>query len=97
MTSFYNNFFKKNNNNKPIKIISYGKVYRNETLSNKSNKMFYQLDGIYIDKNIKYKYFLDTLFFFLKNIFNNIPFRIRNSYFPFTDLSIEIDIYYNNK
>ncbi|XBT18667.1 MAG: phenylalanine--tRNA ligase subunit alpha [Candidatus Shikimatogenerans sp. Tcar] len=96
ITSFYNNFFKKNKKI-PIKIISFGKVYRNETLSKKSNKMFYQLDGIYIDKNIKYKYFLNTIFFFLKNIFNNIPFRIRNSYFPFTNLSIEVDVYYNNK
>ncbi|WXB47388.1 MAG: phenylalanine--tRNA ligase subunit alpha [Candidatus Shikimatogenerans sp. Tmey] len=97
MTSFYNNFFNKNNNNIPIKIISYGKVYRNETLSPKSNKMFYQLDGLYINKNLQYKDFLNTLLFFLKNIFNNIPFRIRKSYFPFTNLSIEIDIYYNNK
>lgn len=96
ITSFYNNFFKINKKKIPIKIISFGKVYRNETISNKSNFMFYQLDGLVINKNIKYKHFLNTLSFFIKTIFGSIPYRIRNSYFPFTNLSIEIDVFYKN-
>ncbi|XBT18346.1 MAG: phenylalanine--tRNA ligase subunit alpha [Candidatus Shikimatogenerans sp. Tduv] len=97
MTSFYNNFFNKYYKKKNIKVISFGKVYRNETLSNKSSCMFYQLDGLCINKNITYSKFLNIILYIYKNIFKNIPFRIRKSYFPFTNLSIEIDVFYNNK
>lgn len=80
-------------NNPPIRVVSSGKVYRNETLSNKSLCMFHQLEGFYINKNVSILELLKIIKYFIKNIFENkIKFRIRPSYFPFTQPSIEIDI-----
>ncbi|XBT18915.1 MAG: phenylalanine--tRNA ligase subunit alpha [Candidatus Shikimatogenerans sp. AspAUS03] len=95
ITSFYCDYLKKNN--PPFKVINYGKVYRNETITNKSNYMFFQLDGLCIDKNISYSKFFNIIIFLIKRIFKNLPYRIRYSYFPFTIFSLEIDIFHFNK
>ncbi|BBA84662.1 phenylalanine--tRNA ligase alpha subunit [endosymbiont of Euscepes postfasciatus] len=87
-----------NNRNIPIKIISYGKVYRKDK-GKKHSFMFHQMDGIYIDKNIS----ISNLKFILVNIVkfilndNDIKIKFRISYFPFTEPSIEMDIFFNDR
>ncbi len=81
------------NEKPPLKIISYGKVYRRDSDASHT-PMFHQIEGFVIDKNIsiaKLKYLLIN---FLKYFFNkeNIKINIRTSYFPFTEPSMEIDI-----
>ena len=76
----------------PIKIISYGKVYRRDYDASHT-PMFHQLEGFIIDKNISIVNLKYILFNFLKFFFNkNININFRSSYFPFTEPSMEIDI-----
>lgn len=76
----------------PIRIISYGKVYRKD--SDKTHlPMFHQLEGLYIDKNIGFSDLKGTLTNFIHNFFEKkMNIRWRTSSFPFTKPSCEIDI-----
>ena len=81
-----------NNGNYPIKIIAPGKVYRNDWDATHS-PMFHQIEGLYIDRNINMGHLKYCINYFLKKFFGeNIQIRFRNSYFPFTEPSAEVDI-----
>ncbi|MBD2703100.1 phenylalanine--tRNA ligase subunit alpha [Spirosoma sp. BT702] len=77
----------------PIRSIMPGRVYRNETISARAHCMFHQVEGIYIDRNVGFKDLKDTLYHFVKELFEpGTQIRFRPSYFPFTEPSAEIDI-----
>lgn len=77
----------------PIRSIMPGRVYRNETISARAHCMFHQVEGIYIDRNVGFKDLKDTLYHFVKEMFEpGTQIRFRPSYFPFTEPSAEIDI-----
>lgn len=78
---------------RPIRSIMPGRVYRNETISARAHCMFHQVEGIYIDRNVGFKDLKDTLYHFVKELFEpGTRIRFRPSYFPFTEPSAEIDI-----
>ena len=78
---------------RPIRAIMPGRVYRNETISARAHCMFHQVEGIYIDRNVGFKDLKDTLYHFVKEMFEpGTQIRFRPSYFPFTEPSAEIDI-----
>ncbi len=78
---------------RPIRAIMPGRVYRNETISARAHCMFHQVEGIYIDRNVGFKDLKDTLYHFVKELFEpGTRIRFRPSYFPFTEPSAEIDI-----
>jgi len=82
------------NNKPPIRTISPGRVYRNEDISARSNCFFHQIEGLYIDKNVSFSDLKQTLIFFTKELFGKSKIRLRPSYFPFTEPSAELDIYW---
>lgn len=85
-------------NQPPIRIIAPGRVYRNETISARSHCQFHQVEGLYIDKNISMADLKQTLLFFAKEMFGqDVKIRLRPSYFPFTEPSAEMDIYWGLK
>ena len=76
----------------PIKIISPGKVYRRDDDATHSHQ-FGQIEGLVIDKNINMGNLLSTLELFAKSMFGEKrEVRMRSSYFPFTEPSVEVDI-----
>ena len=76
----------------PIKIISPGKVYRRDDDATHSHQ-FGQIEGLVIDKNISLADLLGTLLLFAKSMFGEKrEIRMRSSYFPFTEPSVEVDI-----
>ena len=81
-------------NQPPIRTISPGRVYRNEDISARSNCFFHQIEGLYIDKNVSFSDLKQTLIFFTKELFGKSKIRLRPSYFPFTEPSAELDIYW---
>ena len=82
-------------NNPPVRIISPGKVYRNEDISVRSYCLFHQIEGLFVDKNVKFSDLKGTLDYFAKQMFGNkVKTRFRPSYFPFTEPSAEMDIYW---
>ena len=77
----------------PIKIISPGRVYRNETVSARKNNLFHQIEGLYVDKNVNMAQLKGVLNEFVRLYFGSSrPTRFRSSYFPFTEPSVEIDV-----
>ena len=82
------------NNQPPIRTISPGRVYRNEDISARSHCFFHQVEGLYIDKNVSFADLKQTLIYFTKELFGNSKIRLRPSYFPFTEPSAEVDIYW---
>lgn len=81
------------NSKPPIKIISPGRVYRNETVSARKNNLFHQIEGLYVDKGVTIAQLKGVLNEFIRLYFGSSrPTRYRNSYFPFTEPSVEIDV-----
>ena len=82
------------NNEPPIRTISPGRVYRNEDISARSHCFFHQIEGLYIDENVSFVDLKQTLLHFTKQLFGKSKIRLRPSYFPFTEPSAELDIYW---
>lgn len=77
----------------PIRIITPGRVYRNETISARSHCFFHQVEGLYIDEKVSFADLKQTLYFFVQEFFGkDVKVRFRPSYFPFTEPSAEMDI-----
>ena len=83
------------NNEPPIRILSPGRVYRNEDISVRSYCLFHQIEGLYVDKNVTFSDLKGTLEYFAKQFFGpKTKIRFRPSYFPFTEPSAEMDVYW---
>ena len=82
------------NNKPPIRTISPGRVFRNEDISARSHCIFHQVEGLYIDKDVSFKDLKQTLIYFTTQLFGKSKIRLRPSYFPFTEPSAEVDIYW---
>ena len=82
------------NNKPPIRTISPGRVFRNEAISARAHCIFHQVEGLYIDKNVSFADLKQTLLYFTESLFGNSKIRLRPSYFPFTEPSAEVDIYW---
>ena len=82
------------NNRPPIRTISPGRVYRNEAISARSHCFFHQVEGLYIDKEVSFADLKQTLQFFTEALFGRSKIRLRPSYFPFTEPSAEVDVYW---
>lgn len=81
------------NSKPPIKIISPGRVYRNESISARKNNLFHQIEGLYVDKNVNMAQLKGVLNEFIRLYFGQSrPTRYRSSFFPFTEPSVEIDV-----
>lgn len=78
----------------PIRTISPGRVFRNEAISARSHCIFHQIEGLYIDKDVSFADLKQTLLYFTKEMFGRSKIRLRPSYFPFTEPSAEVDIYW---
>ncbi len=79
----------------PIRIIAPGRVYRSDSDATHT-PMFHQVEGLVIDKGIHLGHLKWTLETFLKAFFerDDVTLRLRPSYFPFTEPSVEVDVGY---
>ncbi|MBI1266402.1 MAG: phenylalanine--tRNA ligase subunit alpha [Cryomorphaceae bacterium] len=78
----------------PIRIVMPGRVFRNEAVSSRSHCAFHQIEGLYIDKDVSFADLKQTLLYFAKEFFGKAEIRLRPSYFPFTEPSAEMDVYW---
>lgn len=82
----------------PIRIIAPGRVYRNETISARSHCQFHQVEGLYIDEKVSFADMKQTLLYFAREMYGiQTEIRLRPSYFPFTEPSAEMDVYWGLK
>lgn len=76
----------------PAKFFALGKVFRNETIDWKHGFEFHQTEGIVVDRNVNFRHLLG----YLKQFFNKMGFekvRFRPAYFPYTEPSVEVDVW----
>ncbi len=81
------------NQEPPVRVICPGRVYRNEAISVRSNCLFHQVEGLYVDRNVSLAEMKGTLEYFCRKFFGeDVKSRFRPSFFPFTEPSAEVDI-----
>lgn len=77
----------------PFRILSPGRVYRNEAISARAHCFFHQVEGLSIDKGVSFADMKQALLFFARSIFGDqTEIKLRPSYFPFTEISAEMDV-----
>ena len=78
----------------PIRIISPGQVYRNEKIDATHDLMFHQIECLVIEENVSISHLKTLIEQFYKEFFgsSDLKVRLRNSYFPYTNPSMEVDI-----
>ncbi len=82
----------------PIRIIAPGRVYRNETISARAHCQFHQVEGLYIDEGVSFADMKQTLLYFARQMYGpDARIRLRPSFFPFTEPSAEMDVYWGLK
>lgn len=83
--------------NSPIRMIAPGKVFRWDNDATHS-PVFHQVEGLVVDRGIKFSDLKGTLEIFLKDLFgSDTRVRFRASYFPFTEPSAEVDISFSSR
>ncbi len=86
------------NTQPPIRIISLGRVYRPDTADPTHYPMFHQMEGLLIDRDVSLADLKTVLRLFATNYLGeSVPVRIRPSFFPFTEPSVEADYHWNGK
>ena len=77
----------------PIRLVTPGRVFRNEAISARAHCIFHQIEALYIDENVSFADLKQTLTYFAKELFGpDTQIRLRPSYFPFTEPSAEMDV-----
>ena len=76
----------------PVKILSPGRAFRRDTVDATHSANFHQIEGLYIDKNVKLTDLKAALEYLFKSLFGtSAKTRLRPSFFPFTEPSFEVD------
>ena len=79
----------------PIRVIVPGRVYRNESISYKSFCLFNQVEGLCVDEGVTFADLKQSLYAFARDLFGpDVRMRFRPSFFPFTEPSAEVDIWW---
>lgn len=81
-------------NQPPMRFLAPGRVFRNEAISARAHCIFHQIEGLYIDENVSFADLKQTIQYFTQSLFGKSKIRLRPSYFPFTEPSAEVDVYW---
>lgn len=82
----------------PIYIISPGRTFRADGLDATHSPVFHQVEGLVVDRGITMAHLKGTLDNFAQAMFGpDVTTRLRPSFFPFTEPSAEVDIFFNNR
>tara|TARA_B100001113_G_scaffold297180_1_gene254926 strand:+ start:2205 stop:3197 length:993 start_codon:yes stop_codon:yes gene_type:complete len=85
------------NNDPPVYIVAPGRVFRSDQLDATHSPVFHQLEGLAIDKHLKFTDLKGTLEYFVKQFFGeNIETKFIPHFFPFTEPSAEVLVKWNN-
>jgi phenylalanyl-tRNA synthetase alpha chain len=80
---------------RPIRVIAPGRVYRNEAISYKSFCLFHQVEGLVVGEDVSMADLKGVLRTFARTLFGDgVRMRFRPSFFPFTEPSAEVDIWW---
>ncbi len=82
----------------PVRSIMPGRVYRNEAVTAKSYFQFNQVEGLYVNERVTLGELIETIVMFAKLMYgSDVKYRVRPSFFPFTEPSLEMDIWWESE
>lgn len=82
----------------PVRSIMPGRVFRNEAVTAKSYFQFNQVEGLYVNEKVTMGELIETLVMFARLMYgSDVKYRVRPSYFPFTEPSMEMDVWWENE
>jgi len=82
----------------PLRIISLGRVYRPDTADASHYPMFHQMEGLMVDRDVSLATLKTLIGMFTQSYFGaDVPIRVRPSFFPFTEPSVEVDYHWNGR
>ena len=82
----------------PVRSVMPGRVYRNEAVTAKSYFQFNQVEGLYVDEKVTMGELIETLVMFARLMYgSDVKYKVRPSFFPFTEPSIEMDVWWENE
>lgn len=82
----------------PVRSIMPGRVYRNEAVTAKSYFQFNQVEGLYVNEHVTMGELIETLVMFARLMYgSDVKYRVRPSFFPFTEPSMEMDVWWENE
>lgn len=82
----------------PVRVIALGRVYRPDTPDKTHYPMFHQIEGLMVDKGVTMAHLKSVLRLFASNYLgSDVHVRFRPSFFPFTEPSVEADMYWNGR
>jgi len=82
----------------PFKVIVPGKVYRNEDEDRTHLWSFYQVEGLVVGEDVSMADLKGTLLHVMQELFDeSVKIRFRPSYFPYTEPSVEVDVWYRDE
>ncbi len=76
----------------PIKVVIPGKCYRNEATDDTHESTFFQIEGLYIDKDVKVGNLFWALEMILKKLYGDVEWRMRPHHYPFVEPGFDVDI-----
>ena len=81
----------------PVRSIIPGRVFRNEAVTAKSYFQFNQVEGLYVNEKVTMGELIETLVMFARLMYgSDVKYHVRPSYFPFTEPSIEMDVWWES-
>ena len=87
-------------NDIPFRIVAPGRVYRNDEIDATHSPVFHQIEILALDEKgkLSVNHLKGTIEYFLRQMFGDeIDVRYRGSYFPFTEPSMEVDVFYKGR
>jgi phenylalanyl-tRNA synthetase alpha chain len=78
----------------PFKVVEIGKAYRHEATDATHESMFYNCDGVLVDRKVTMVHLVTTLNTFMQRLLPGRQTRIRPSFFPFVEPGIELDVWW---
>jgi phenylalanyl-tRNA synthetase alpha chain len=76
----------------PIKVVSFGRVYRNEAVDATHTAMFHQFEGIWVDRGLTFAHLKGTLAFVVRSVFGEGRIRFKPKFYPYTEPSVGVDL-----
>lgn len=82
----------------PVRIVAPGRVFRPDTVDATHHYMFHQVEGLAVEEGLSMRDLKATLLLFFRGLFGeDVGLRLRPSFFPFTEPSAEVDVYFPDK
>uniref|UniRef100_A0A7C3KIA7 Phenylalanine--tRNA ligase alpha subunit n=1 Tax=Oscillatoriales cyanobacterium SpSt-418 TaxID=2282169 RepID=A0A7C3KIA7_9CYAN len=85
------------NNEPPVRIIIPGRCYRRDAVDSTHTAVFHQIEFLAIDEGLTFTDLKGTLKVLLEQLFGEVPIRLRPSFFPFTEPSVEVDLQWKGR